>query len=95
MPRSPRLQAELERIAAERLAAEGESTRAMRRAFFRAALECGGWCVAGLVIMASSMHVTGEAVGRILFYAAYCVGYGGMLFSLIASYNRAQNRGDL
>ncbi|HVB32420.1 MAG TPA: hypothetical protein VNE60_12920 [Gemmatimonadaceae bacterium] len=95
MPRSARLQAELERIAAERLVAERESARATRREFFRAGLECAGWCGVGLVLMATSMHVTDEAMGRILFYSAYCVGYGGMLFSLIASYNRAQNRGDL
>jgi len=92
--RSPRLQAELERIAAERLRTEREAERVYRREFLRATGECAGWCLAGLFLLMLSMHMSDPALAQIPFWGAFLVGYSGMSYSLITAYNRGTERGD-
>lgn len=92
--RSAPLQAELERIAAERLAAQREIERLYRWEFVRACGECIGWCCAGAFLMLWSFHMTDPRVAQIPFWGGMLVGYGGVPFSLIAAYNRGCDRGD-
>ncbi len=92
--RSPRLQAELERIAAERLAAQREITRLYRREFLRVCAECLGWSFAGCFLLLLSFHMTVRAVAEIPFWGGMMIGYGGIWYSLITAYNRGSERGD-
>ncbi|HVA56267.1 MAG: hypothetical protein WBQ26_05585 [Gemmatimonadaceae bacterium] len=94
LARRPPLQAELERIAAERLAAQREIERLYRWEFIRVCGECVGWCCAGAFLMLWSFHMTDPLVAQIPFWSSMLVCYGGISFSLIAAYVRGCDRGD-
>src|SRR6185295_2210845 len=66
--RPPRLQAELERIAQERLVAEREADRIYRREVFRVSLECIGCCCLGLLSMGFALHTTDRDIGAIAWW---------------------------
>jgi hypothetical protein len=89
------LQKELERIAEERLAAEREATRTQRWELFRACGECAGWCFIGLFMMGLAVHTTDAELGGVLLAGGMLIGYVGMFTSLLSSYRRAHDRGDL
>jgi hypothetical protein len=93
-PRPPRLQAELDRIARERLETERLANRQSRGALARACLECVGSCVLGLVIMAYGFHTTDVLVGKAFLLGGMAVGYTGMLIALVGAYRRGEERGD-
>ncbi len=92
--RSPRLRAELERIAGERLAAQREVERIYRREFLRATGECIAWCLAGCVLLLYAAHMTNPGLAQIPWWGGFLVGYGGMSYALISAYNRGIERGD-
>src|SRR5260221_11271176 len=89
------LEKELERIAEERLAAEREATHAQRWELFRACGECVGWCFIGLFMMGFAVHTTDAQLGGVLLVGGMLIGYVGMFTSLLFSYRRAHDRGDL
>lgn len=88
------MQAELERIAAERLAAQREVERIYRREMLRAAGGCIGWCLAGCFLLLSAVHMTNPELAQIPWWGGYLVGYGGISYTLITAYNRGVERGD-
>src|ERR1051325_3056466 len=91
---SPTLQFELERIAAERLAAQRAIERAARWEFLRAMFGVVDSCLVGLVIMGVGLHVTDRQLGRIWASLGLLVGYGGIFYSLFSAYRRGEKRGD-
>lgn len=87
-------QAELERIAQERLAADLEARRDTRREFLRASLQCVGFCAAGLGIMFFAFYVDDLQIGRAFLWGGMLVGYGGISYTLLSAYRRGEHRGD-
>ena len=85
---------EYERIARERLAAEREAKTETRRAFFRAAAECAGFCLLGMFIMFWAFWVNDVLIGRAFLYGGMAVGYAGMAFTLLRAYKKGLDRGD-
>lgn len=69
--------------------------RAARLRLVRACVECVVACVVGLVIMGSGFAVNDVELGQILLSAGMLVGYGGMTLSILASYLRARDHGDM
>lgn len=92
--RSPRLQQELDRIAAERLDAERQIDRTYRWELVRVCLECLASAALGAVSMGYGMHVNGRDVGEIFWWAGMTLGYVGITLSLITAYQRGEERGD-
>ena len=92
--RSPRLQAELERIARERLEAERQVSRVYRRELLRVCLECLGSSFLGLFCMAFALHTSDAGYGAIAWWGGMVVGYSGIALSLISAYIRGDRRGD-
>ena len=88
------LQAELERIGRERLAATREADRIARWAMARICAELMGWSVLGAFVMLSGLAVTSEELGQILFVGGMGLAYTGMFISGLAAYRRGQERGD-
>jgi hypothetical protein len=93
-PRSPLLQAELERIAEERLAAADEADRAMRWELARVCLECLGSCLLGMLSIGVALHTTDLAVGQIAFWGGMLLGTVGVFLSVLSAYRRGEQRGD-
>lgn len=93
-PRPPLLQAELERMARERLETERLATHDSRRALARTCLECLGSCALGLFIMAFALHTTDVMMGKVYWYGGMAVGYSGILMALIGAHRRGEQRGD-
>jgi hypothetical protein len=93
-PKSPRLQAELERIGRERLAASREADRAMRRELLRVCAECFGSCAVGLVLAAFAFHTTDRDMGEIFLFGGMLINIVGVTLSLIRAYQRGVERGD-
>lgn len=91
--RSPRLQAEYERMARERLAAERGAIRGRWTEAARVSLECLGSCALGMWCLGYAYHTTDYEWGMIFWWGGLVVGYAGMLTSLIAAYLRAEKRG--
>ena len=91
--RSPRLQAEYERMARERLEAERDSARVRLLEFFRVSLECIGSCALGMLGIAIALHSTDHEIGMIFWWGGLVAGYSGMCVSLLAGYLRAEKRG--
>lgn len=87
-------QAELERIAAERLAEERVASREARRALLWCLLGCVGWCGAGMFILGIAFYVTDLQLGWVFFWTGLTVGYAGMCYSLWRFYLRGEERGD-
>jgi hypothetical protein len=97
MPRTdrpPRLQAELDRMEAERARYEREATSVTRRGVVRVCLECIGSCALGLVVMAFGFHTTDLALGKVFYYGGLVVGYGGITIALYNFHQRGKDRGD-
>lgn len=92
--RSPRLRAELERIAAERLEAERQIERTYKWELARVCLECLGSSAAGAVSMGFAMHTTDHGIGEIFWWGGMIVGYAGITLLLITAYHRGEERGD-
>lgn len=92
--RSPRLRAELERIAAERLAAQREIARFYRREYLKVAAQCLAWSFAGCFLLLLSFHMTDRPAAEAVFWSAMLIGYAGIWFTLIAAFNRGSARGD-
>ena len=92
--RSPRLQAELERIAGERFKAQREIERFYRGEFLRVALQCIGSSFAGVWLILLSFHMTDPMLAQIPFWGGMLLGYAGISLSLISAYNRGTERGD-
>ncbi|HSQ30395.1 MAG TPA: hypothetical protein VLN49_11130 [Gemmatimonadaceae bacterium] len=92
--RSPRLQAELERIARERLEAERQVSRVYRRELLRVCLECLGSSFLGVFCMGFALHTNDAGYGAIAWWGGMVVGYSGIALSLISAYIRGDRRGD-
>ena len=71
-----------------------EARRATRRDLAWTALQCVCWVVAGLFLIAWSLHTTDPTLGRAAFAAGIGVGNGGWLFTVLAAYRRGEKRGD-
>ena len=84
----------LDAMEAARLRAAAAADRDRRRAFYRTALECLGWCALGLGGIAWGMTVTDDLLGRGLFYAGVGAGNAGVIFSILGWYRRGERRGD-
>jgi hypothetical protein len=93
-PKSPRLQAELERIGRERMAASREADRAYRRELVRVCAECLLSCALGLILMAFAFHTTDAQMGQIYLFGGMLVDVVGVMVSVLAAYRRGQERGD-
>ncbi len=91
---TPRLQAELERIGAERLAAQREVERAARRGVWLALLGCVASCAAGMLILAFAFLTKDRQLGFVFFWSGLTLGYAGMAYSLLSAYRRGEARGD-
>jgi hypothetical protein len=92
--RPPRLQAELDRMAARNYEAEHEARRASRRDLLRVSVQCIGSCVFGLVIMAFGLHTDDEVIGKIFWWGGMTLGYAGIFTALHMGYRRGEERGD-
>lgn len=92
--RSPRLRAEYERIAAERLAAQRAIERFYRGEYLRVAAQCLAWSFAGCLLLLVSFHMTDRPAAEAVFWAGLLVGYAGIGFTLVFAYNRGCERGD-
>lgn len=88
-------QEELERIGRERLAAEREVERALRRRFLRALAEVAGSCAIGMVIMAFAFSSNDRDTGMIFLWGGMLVGYSGMAYALLSAFLRAERDGDI
>lgn len=91
---APRLDAELERIARERLESEREVARGYRRELARVCAECLTSAFLGLFCMAYALHTTDRDIGAIAFLGGLVVGYSGITLSLASAYVRGERRGD-
>lgn len=91
--RGPLLDAELRRMGEERLVSERETTRDIRREFFRASLACVASCVAGLVTMGFGLAAHGRQTGEIFWWGGLVLGYSGISLALASLYRRGQERG--
>ncbi len=95
VPPTPETRAEaLRRIAAERLEAERQITRAYRREMVLTALACLFWSGLGAVIMLSGLAVHGVQKGWALVWTGLVVGYSGITWTLVRAYLRGEARGD-
>lgn len=83
----------LEEMSVKRAAEVERANRDTVRAFVLAAVSCVGWCAAGLFLLMWSAHTNDVGYGRIAFYAGLVVGNGGIVFTLITAYSRAERRG--
>ena len=92
--RAPWVQAEYERIARERMVAEKEVERTYRRELVKVCLQCVGSCLAGLVLLATALHVTDRSIGMIFWWGGFIVGYSGITLTLARAYLRGVERGD-
>jgi hypothetical protein len=84
---------ELERIGAERLAADKEAARDARRAIWMALLACVASCAAGMGIMFFAFWTNDRELGMIFLWTGMLVGYSGMAWSLLSAYRRGEERG--
>ena len=85
----------LEEVGRQREAAELQTRRAVRRALVRCGALCVGWMLLGLYLLGWAVHTTDEHYGRIAFYSCVIVGNAGILYTLLATYRRLEERGDL
>ncbi len=83
----------LEQIGAERLAAQLEADRERRRLWLRTAILCVVWPLAGLSLMAWSLHTTSTFYGEIAFWAGLGIGDGGTLVTLLGAWRTAERKG--
>lgn len=93
-PHAPLLEAELERMARERLEAEREVSRGYRSELIRASAECVGSAFLGLFCIGLALHTTDREIGAIALWGGLVVGYGGITISLASAYIRGERRGD-
>jgi hypothetical protein len=91
--RNAKLDAERARMGEERLAAEHDTTRAVRGEFFRAALLCIASCLGGLVLMGYGLHTSDHQTGMIFWWGGLAVGYTGITLTLASAYRRGEERG--
>jgi hypothetical protein len=91
MPIPREISEELQR---RRLSEHGEAERDKRWDYLRTALECWGWAVLGVALMAWSVHTTDERFARAAFWAGLGVGNAGWIFSILGLYRRGEARGD-
>jgi uncharacterized membrane protein YcjF (UPF0283 family) len=75
-------------------AAHYDARRDTRRDFVRTALSCWGWMLAGLAMVAWSIHTSDERYARAVFWAGLGVGNAGIIFSILRFYRRGEARGD-
>ncbi len=92
--RSPLLQAELERIAAQRLAAQREIARFYRREYLKVAALCLASSFAGCFLLLLSFHMTDRPAAEAVFWSEMPIAYAGSWVTLIVAYNRGSARGD-
>ena len=92
--RSPILQAELERIGAERLDAQRAIDRTYRWELVRVLVECAGSSCAGCFLLMLAAHMTNERMAAIPWSAGFLVGWVGICISIIGAYTRGIQRGD-
>ena len=91
MPIPVEIREELQR---RRFAEHREAERDTWWDYARTALQCWGWCVLGVAMLAWSVHTTSEAYGRIAFWGGLAVGNAGIIFSILGLYRRGEARGD-
>ncbi len=91
MPIPREISEELQR---RRFAEHRDAERDKRWDYVRTALQCWGWCIAGLALIAWSMHATDYGFARAAFWAGIGVGNAGIIFSILALYRRGEARGD-
>jgi hypothetical protein len=84
----------LEKMAAERNAAEVEAKRDRNRDLAWSALRCLLWSALGILCILWSAHTTDAAYGRIAFYGGLVVGNAGIVYTLLGVYKRGLSRGD-
>lgn len=75
-------QAELNRIGAERLAAERAVTRDVRRGVLLGALGCVLSCALGMALLFFAFRTDDPGLGEVFFWTGMVVGYSGMTASL-------------
>lgn len=90
---TPELQRELERIGAERLAAERLATRDNWRSILWALLGCVASCLGGMVVLGFAFWVTDLQLAWVFFWSGLLLGYSGMAWSLLSVYKKIENRG--
>jgi hypothetical protein len=78
-----------EERAVQRAAQEELAYRDRLWVFIRAALACLAWCGLGLFCLMWSVHTTDVGYGRIAFYGGLVIGNGGILWTLLRTYSRA------
>ena len=88
------LQDELDRIGAERLAAEREAERAARRGIWLALLGCVASCALGMLVLSVAFWTSDRQLGMVFFWSGLLLGYAGMAYSLLSAYRSGEKRGD-
>jgi len=83
-----------EELQRRRLAEHRQAERDKRWDYVCTALQCWGWCLAGIAMIAWSLHTTDERYARAVFWAGLGVGNAGMIFSILGLYRRGEARGD-
>ena len=83
----------LEKIGAERLAAQVEAERERRRLWLRTAVYCVVWPLIGLTLVGWSLHTTDPLYGQVAFWAGLGIGDGATLFTLIGAWRTAERKG--
>lgn len=71
-----------------------EADRARFRANVWTAVQCLMWSGAGLALMAWGLHTTDPTLGEEAFTIGSWIGYGGVLFTLLNAWRKAEKRGD-
>lgn len=87
------LQAERQRIAADRIESERASTRDIRRELLLAAAKCIGWCAIGSLMIGEGLHVSDALTGQIWFWGGLVAGYSGIFYTILRLYRRGLVRG--
>lgn len=84
----------MEDMIAKRAAEAVEARRDTMRDLTRSALACLGWSLLGVACILWSAHTTDFLVGKAAFYGGIGIGFGGIMFTLLAAYRRGEKRGD-
>ena len=87
------LQAERQRITADRLESERAATRDIRRELLLAGAKCIGWCAVGSFMIGEALHVSDPQIGQIWFWSGLAAGYSGILYTVLRLYRRGLVRG--
>ena len=86
--------ADYEELVARNAAAADVSAHVRFRAMLRTLFWCWLWSGLGMFLVGWAFHTTNSYYGHIAFWLGLGVGNGGVLFTLVGAWRKAEARGD-